>query len=155
MSLPILDTPFQRDPDSDSSWESSFGLSPGRQAGRQPIPSAFCILNSQSPLSPFQRNVKSSLGGLAWLGSRLDPLPPNCLAGGDRAAYSLKSSQAETKFPHRSLPAPISSSSRLPPHSCAELGGVQRLAYLPWAPPLRRACCRGAQPQALPPRTWT
>jgi hypothetical protein len=32
MSLPILDTPFQRDPDSDSSWESSFGLSPGRQA---------------------------------------------------------------------------------------------------------------------------
>lgn len=126
MSLPILDTPFQRDPDSDSSWESSFGLSPSRQAGRQPIPSAFCILNSQSPLSPFQRNVKSSLGGLAWLGSRLDPLPPNCLAGGTGLPTLLSPARQRQSFPtaRSQLPsAPAPAFLHIPALNLAESSG--------------------------------
>lgn len=93
MSLPISDTPFQ----GTLTW--AFPGNPALgcpQAGRQPIPGAFCILNSQNSLSPFERNLKSSLGGLAWLGLVPDPLPLNCPPSGTglRAGLSAESSQA-------------------------------------------------------------
>lgn len=113
-SLPISDTPFQET----RTWAVPGNPALGCPQAGDPFQAlfSFCI-NSQSSLSPFERNLKSSLGGQAWLGLMLRPLPLNRLSSGTGLHPGLSTSNQAGE---RQSSPPLASCSHqclLPPSS--------------------------------------